>query len=89
MFEGFEYGGPDASGVLECFESGRRIFPFVVSEVVMGGAGGHNQRVIGDQTTGGCDVLVVDVYVGNRIKDDPDVLLASQYVADGGGDVSR
>lgn len=60
-----------------------------MAKVVMSGSGGHNQRVIGDETIGGFNLLVVDVNVGHYIEDHLDVLLAAQYVADGGGYVSR
>ncbi len=38
---------PQRGGVFQCLQAGRERLPFVMAEVCMAGAGGENERVVG------------------------------------------
>ena len=87
-FEGHQNTPPQRGGVFQRLQAGRERLPFVMAEISMAGAGGENERVIGQ------GVAVIEQHAlfrcidaGHRGEQGRDLGAAAQQIADRPGDL--
>ena len=87
-FEGHQNTPPQRGGVFQRLQAGRERLPFVVAEIGVTGAGGENERVVGQ----GVAVLeqhalFVGVDAGHRGEQGRDLGAVAQQITDRPGDL--
>ena len=88
--EGVQDAAADFERVLDRLEAGGVFFPFGMVEVVMPGAGRHDQRVVADGGPGGqAHLAPVEVEADDFAHEDAGVALPAQQGAERRGDVGR
>jgi len=88
-FEGEEDAAADLESVFNAFETGRLLFPLIVTEIMMTRPGRHNQVVIlkGQVLRNHLAALRIDLF--NLIENDTDIGLVAENSADRLRDVCR
>ncbi len=87
-FEGHQDTAPERGGVLQCFQAGRERLPFVMTEIRVTGAGGENERIVGQ-----CVAVIeqhpfaILVHAGHRGEQGRHFRAMAQQIADRPGDL--
>ena len=85
-FEGQQQAAADLGGVLDGLQAGRDGFPLVVAEIVVGGAGGDDQRVVGHFAVAQDDLAVGGVEIDDFAEQDFGVAIVLEHDPQGRGD---
>lgn len=81
-FESQEHAAPDLESVFNAFETGRLIFPLIVTEVMVTCPGRHNQVVIFESQVLRDDFTALRIDLFNLVENDSDIALIAKNTAD-------